>query len=640
MKRWAVLLLVLVAGVTLCAPASPASAFTACPPGMVSYGVGVQYCIDPPTGLATAPNGIPAVKAQPLTVPASLEAAVQDTTASTAAKAGMVTQDAVLGAGKLAVAGKMVGTAGTIVGAGLLGFQVGQYAASLLCMAGASVECIPKASGYNPNRDVTLGADPGWQPQSTTIPQYVGPTGTQPARAITAGWGSPPGAPTGPPMPSPTPVYREQLSSISPTGSVNSGGWSIAVTGLNDAGAQVWGGVGGGCPNTCSVTASSFAVNIPAGVPATVTTLKFDFRNADNNSLGPIATVMYYLPGSANRPPAPVANPTRQLRQDTTCKNAAGATQIVSGALSATFTETDATPLPTVPPAGNCPTGFTVSQTKIVEISPTQPTQTIWGPYIVPQPVVDARLGTTFPQCVNSTCHTRLFKVNTDGSLADCFIAATDCSQWFADPNKAANYKCTYGPANTSADPVVALSECNYYSPSFDPQKQAQGVPYGDPATGAVPTSLVTPVVDPVTVTDGQSCFPGGFIGTLLAGPDQWVVRPLKCVFIPSDASLRGFTTTIKTAYDATAISEWATALGGIGGIAIPEGGCDGIHVTLPLMVTTANLHLFSTCDPPWSTVAGVVKAFLTVAIAWFCLAGVFRTVAAAFGLNIDWGRK
>ena len=102
----------------------------------------------------------------------------------------------------------------------------------------------------------------------------------------------------------------------------------------------------------------------------------------------------------------------------------------------------------------------------------------------------------------------------------------------------------------------LALAECNAYSPSFSPEKQAQGVPYGDPKTGKVPDEQVStspgasgdPGTDPGTGTDpgpapapgpvagSTSCWPSGYG---IFNPLSWVLQPIKCAFIPDPAAVK-----------------------------------------------------------------------------------------------------
>jgi hypothetical protein len=633
-----VLVLVLVLGcASMLAGAAPSSAFTTCPPGMVSYGVGVQYCLDPPTGLATAPNGVPVVKATPLTVPASLEAAVQDSSATTAAKVGMVVQDAATANGAMAVAGKAVGGASLIVTAGITGFQLGQLGTSLLCKAGASVVCMPKSQTYTPNVDVVVVNDPGWVPASGSIPAY----NSQPARSFSMGWASPPGVPS---APFTSGAYIAHMT-YTPTTTVNAGGHYADVFGYDDTNTQVWGGFANSCPNTCSVAnGNAFDLNFTGKtVPSTVKWFLFDFKNTDNNTFGTAAVVKYYMQGSAQRPPATDPNPPRTLITRNICVNAGGSTQTINGPASASFTETAST-LPSVPAAPSCPSGFTVSSTSIVEVTPNLPDKTVWGPYVVPQAVVNARTGATFPNCANTLCHTRLFKVNSDGSLSDCFAASTDCAKWFTDPNKTTDYKCTYGPAGTSADPVVSLSECNYYSPSFDAQEQAQGVPYGDPATGAVPDTLVTPTTVP-SPTGDVSCWPSGGWDAVM-NPQSWVLAPIKCAmtwaFVPDESTLTGLQTQIRTALDSSGIGAWFSAVGGLFGGLNGDGssGCAGPAVHLSLPGVESDQHPFSACDPPMSVVATFSYALSTIVVVVAGGLAGLKAVGSGFGFPVTFGRS
>jgi hypothetical protein len=346
----------------------------------------------------------------------------------------------------------------------------------------------------------------------------------------------------------------------------------------------------------------------------------------------------WYPIGAPLAPPAPVPDEDRYWSATATCLKPDGTTVTSLPVAKGPFKDS-ATTIPQYPQA-TCPAG-TVPIGQDAEI--TNPGGTPTGQKVVTNvPPAWADWLTANPDCWTGNCPVLLEQLMPDGvTWRSCFDNKEGCESWFADPDKATKFRCT------QAGHVLSLDACNYYSPTFDPDRVGQGIVYANPADGVAVKPSTDPIDQPGSAgaslpgSSGAACYPSGWSAL---NPVEWVLEPVKCAltwaFVPDSATLQDFVTTVRTAYDGTAIGEWASALSNIG-FTVPDGGCDGIHATVPLMVMTWDLHLFSTCDEPWSTASAVVNGFLTVSIAWFALAGTFRIIASSFGLEINgWGRR
>jgi hypothetical protein len=353
----------------------------------------------------------------------------------------------------------------------------------------------------------------------------------------------------------------------------------------------------------------------------------------------------YAFTGDAQRPAPKPANPPRQLVTTNTCVDGQGNTSTTT-ASSATFTETDAS-YPAFPVAPVCPSGTHLAGSTVVETSPGLPTKTIWQ-FSVPTHVQQWQQN--FPECGDGSCRLGLTKIGPSGSdLGDCFAEQGRCTGWFTDPNKTEDYQCTYGPPASPSN--VDITECNTYSGYFDPADQAKGTPYGDPATGAIPTTSVTTSTGTTTTTDspdpsgaaaspdGVSCFPSGWASVM--NPVEWVLQPIKCAltwaFVPSTSTLADLESQVTTGLNGTGVGEWGSALSGLFGKLGGSGsGCTGPTVTFPM--TNTAMQPFNACSDPMKTVASVSYAFSTLALVVFGAVAGLRIVGGAFGVSVPFG--
>lgn len=186
---------------------------------------------------------------------------------------------------------------------------------------------------------------------------------------------------------------------------------------------------------------------------------------------------------------------------------------------------------------------------------------------------------TAFPQCQTGACRLDLLKIGT-GTPVSCFDVEGSCTDWFADPNKTANYQCTYGPN------PVSLAECNVYSGVFKPERLAIGAAYSDPETGewsgaqaspSVATGLMgKPVMNPAL---GRNCWTGGWAGF---NPVEWVMQPIQCAIewaaVPRPAVVQAQAIKLDTDWKTTQVGKFSTAVTSYNFVA-PANGCQGIPV-------------------------------------------------------------
>jgi hypothetical protein len=626
--------------VPLVALAPAAHALGTCAPGTVTLPSGL--CVSLSSGDVT---GTPvAVTPEPVNMPSSALAAANGTSVTSEEAVGGVLLNEEVPAGEASMLGSALPTGALIIGGALGGYQLGKAIDSTSCSLGLSMLCTPKpSSSFVPNVGITV-ADPGWVSTASSAFRYA--LGGSSYGTGSATWGSGTGMTIQADGTGVAEVVVNLVTASSGAASIYEmsqcyDGGSGLQSDLNvvsgtaiSAGTSytLSGNAGGTCGSPYDdVYRIGVATLVPDGSTCT---------SSGGDWLNPWCVMGWYgPPGSPARPSGGSANPERQWQMVKTCTPlTGGGAATVLTATSADFTETDST-FPSVPDPGLCPAGTSLTQTKVTELTTGGSSTDVWT-VNVPLPLTTT--SQTYPGCETTTCHLGLAKIAGGTDLGDCFAEAGRCQGWFADPDKATNYQCTYDGA------ILALSECNVYSPTFDVDQQAKGIPYGDPATGTVPSSIGDTDTSTVGIpgSSGPSCYPSGWSAF---NPLEWVLKPVECAlvwaFVPDAATLHSFTDGISTSYNNSSMGQWFAALGGVGAVAIPSGGgCGGVNLHIPALGLLGgsgyDVSIFGTCTEPWATLAGIVKAFLIVMIAWGTCVAVFRNVSRSFGYDPAFGGR
>lgn len=643
----------------------PAQAYApgVCPPGSW-YQSQIGVCVDMKgnvtAGSRTGLTGPP----KPLEYPSSTLAAAEEAgTASENANAagaiGTAAEEAAAAGeagGGLSIAGGLA-AGGQVIAAGAIGFGIGTAGAHFACNFGVSALCVPKpAPDFKADSDVVvINGDPGIVPvapwawsqciagygacvSNAQVTVTLSASGTFPNIGSTTPYGPFVVAVSGP-----TPG-RKWAAPLQISADCVDGKGGYVVTGSSNV--QL--ASNDGTTWVSPVQSGTFGCSAADGGVKDI-----DFWQNYWSDLSGTVTIQhqdlghYYPPGSTLRPPDNNPNPARQWQTVGDCVDSAGNHASIT-ATSGSFTETDAT-FPEFPDLPACPAGSVLGGVKVDELGAGVPTKQVWS-VTIPAAIQD--LARNHPECLGGTCQLGLWKL--DGTeYRNCFGGA-DCNGWFQDANKASDYACTYGTNGATvytASQVVDLSECTAIAPAFDPQRQAQGTPYGDPTTGAAVDTTTDTATNtdpgpggagaPLPGADGASCWPSGWS---VFNPAEWVLQPIKCAltwaFVPPASVQTQASTEVKADMAKTGIDNIAAGVTGIYGAATDtEGsGCDGPSVTFPMTSTT--MHPFSACADPMKTVASVSYAFSTVAICIFGLVAIMKAVGAGFGINLSIGNR
>lgn len=589
----------LAVGVTVSAPAAFALGSGGCPAGALlgmKNGFGEIACIDSETGEYVGyisgtsqkffADPLPRTATQ-LDLPSSV---IGDTTTTVEAGAGAAEVDAEAGSGLELLLGSSAETgAGGILAAGAGGYMLGHEAVNFVCdnySWAPSMLCGAKVENYTPNGDLASNPN-GWAPYSQPWGPYTpsgGPTvsGVHPVwnpgflqkatylaplsqlRTIVAGdtaeaWTTTGGSVDGVPMITVQAVCAPNADGSGTPfvcGSIN----TLWFAGTGSHTIMHFSTPGGYTVDSQCGSGTCFSTTLNSGYLLHFNVTHLDICCTSAGGLMSPAPVVpadaWYPQGSPDRP-AFDTDPKRDLFERKVCLAPDGTTTNVDGPQSETFTEaTVGQILPNVPAVDlGCPAGTTLWKTQIIEhtLNGTIPDHIL---QTITVPDAYRNFLQQYPGCESGVCRLGLYQVNPDGTeKLDCWTdqgAPNDaCGGWFSDPNKQQEYVCTYGKTNTFADAHVDLSECNAYAPSFDPQKQEQGVPYGDPKTGKVPDGSPAPSPEPgpepgpapLPGGDGSACWPHGWAE--IFNPASWVLMPIKCAlvwaFVPSEGVMQGW---------------------------------------------------------------------------------------------------
>lgn len=285
-------------------------------------------------------------------------------------------------------------------------------------------------------------------------------------------------------------------------------------------------------------------------------------------------------------------------------------------------------------PAPNCPdppAGLAPTSVEVFEVINGEE-GLLWEMETTPE--YDAALALA-PECMDGTCLLDL----TKESVGSCFQSPGECAGWFADPDKASKYSCSYGTH------AVDLAECTVYAPTFEPGATTTGNVYGDPEFGAaVANPTATPGSDPDG--SGEACWPSGWA---IFNPLEWVYRPIICAtqwaFVPRDSVVVATRTQVMTAWEASAPSVIMTAFADVPAL-LPSAtsDCQGPPVVFgeelaPFGFPTEPMYPLNACDQPYSTLAGIAQVVLPIFVGLGALLGVTKYAAATFGF-VGYGRN
>lgn len=272
----------------------------------------------------------------------------------------------------------------------------------------------------------------------------------------------------------------------------------------------------------------------------------------------------------------------------------------------------------------------------------------------------------SYPQCDPGAVSVCKFSVSYQGQ--ECTVGAAGCADWARrSQSNPADYECLWGPytlplsscsvqerayetgtqtgvqatpANTDGDPSTATDVNGDPMEGGDPTPQDP--PTGDPSptATATPTPTISGPTDPRIPTEDQpevnKCWPNGWSAF---NPASWVLMPVRCAlkeaFEPSPDVLTDVKTQLTTDLAETGPGPLITAIGHpVSELGGEGGGCAGPTMHLDIGAVHQDLSLFNACAPPMSTVAGYVKALLTMVIVVGGGLAVARAVAMGFGFE------
>lgn len=153
---------------------------------------------------------------------------------------------------------------------------------------------------------------------------------------------------------------------------------------------------------------------------------------------------------------------------------------------------------------------------------------------------------------------------------------------------------------------------------------------------------------DPGSWLSGGMCSTVGLLGRLVAlvfdllnavlGVPQAILDGVAAAFVPDGAVLAGSAKSISSAWAASSVGLYFGALGSVAGSAsFSSSGCAGPELAFNTPFGgSASMHPMSACSGPVATVAGVVKAGLSLGVYVGALLIALRLLGASFGLNLN----
>jgi hypothetical protein len=295
-------------------------------------------------------------------------------------------------------------------------------------------------------------------------------------------------------------------------------------------------------------------------------------------------------------------------------------------ALSANFTETDPVFAKIVCPV--IPDGLVAAHQKVEELGGTSPA-VVSDTDTTPD---YQSFGTSYPECASGSCQLTLTSTGADS----CFVTPGPCAGWFTDPDKATKFQCTYGTH------VVALSQCNVYSPTFDPAKVATGTPYADPVTGTTNGVQSGATADSQTFgstvqspDSGRACFPTGWA---VFNPVEWVMKPVQCAmqwsFIPRTSVMNADNESIRGSVGRSAVGGIQSTLSTWGVFGFADTGCSGVVFNFDLFVHVHSSLLAACPGDALAPAASLTKTIVSAVVISAGVLACLRYIAQIFGYS------
>lgn len=217
-----------------------------------------------------------------------------------------------------------------------------------------------------------------------------------------------------------------------------------------------------------------------------------------------------------------------------------------------------------------------------------------------------------------------------NGVVDSCMTWAADCAQWWDDPAKTSNYRCTFNGA------VITLDECGVYRNTFNERTATPTIT--DPETGnqapwesSSPSNTTNPGTGP---TPGEACMSEW---SSAPNPIDWILHPIKCAlvwaFVPRDSVVVSTQTALATAWAPTIFGRLPDVVGTA--LTIPDGGsgCSGPLVAIPLHLGDLNVdyqgYPLSACEAPMSVLADWSRLIGSAVIIWLTGLGIIRRASA-----------
>lgn len=615
-----VLLLGLVVGpaLVLAGPASPGMAtITTVPPAPIIWPSSMLTSIG-----ATAPTITTAASSAASGSVISSSVAV---TSTGAAATGAAAGTAAVGA---------VPTGALVVGAAAIGWSAGRFLGTAACAGGVETVCWPTEDDpdFVPNMGVAVGTE-GWVPTQTqsrtatgfgTIADgisiqitsdltddlaYLAPTPetltvrlqwqdvwTQ-AGTSSPGWGN-------------ATVYREQRTYCRPSGG---GAASVNGTSSGNITLNLDSPAGYTGPGTNTST-----TGCTAGTVFDHLRIQLWKASADASNQTLDVEWNWYPEGHVSRPEDPDQNPDRTWLTKGQCVKGASVEFVQEE--SAVFADLDAN-VPKFPDV-TCPDGYALQRLEVRKLTPTLASPDddvlVWE-WDYPLEEGDQHPAVKWEECSYGTCVLRLWKVQPDTSLLDCFDAPASCRAWWENRlDDPATYQCKYGSH------VVALTECYVYRPTFETAtKLATGTKTAADPDYANPDGSLT--TDPLPDTDpgASQCPPdAGFLAFL---NPFWLFDTLKCALVPTQAGLQAEWDNAGVDWCATAPGVLSCATGDfvapLADMGDDSSGCLGGPIEVPkigmLSETAGDItwYPFQACDPPASTISTFWLGFSSAVI-------------------------